>query len=206
MPASFFITLEGIEGVGKTSAVDCVATFMRDRGHAVLRTREPGGTPIGEKLRALLLDPGMGACALTELLAMFAARAEHLDRVVRPALRAGQCVVCDRFTDASYAYQGGGRGLDASVIETLERLVHADLQPNLTILLDTDAATALGRANTRSAADRFEQEQIAFFERVRAAYLARAARFPQRFVVVDAGRDLQSVQAAITGALEARLQ
>ena len=207
MHSSVFITLEGSEGVGKTSAVECVAAYMREHTHEVVCTREPGGTAVGEKLRAILLDPNTGAFSpLTELLVMFAARAEHLERVVRPALHAGNCVICDRFTDASYAYQGGGRGLAAGDIEALERLVHPDLQPQLTILLDTDAALALGRARHRGASDRFEQEQLAFFERVRATYLARATRFPQRFVVIDAGRDLATVHADIRAALEARFR
>lgn len=206
MTATVFITLEGIEGVGKSSAVACVVAWLQARGQRVLDTREPGGTVLGERVRALVLANDGGALApLAELLLMFAARAQHLDEVIRPALASGTCVVCDRFTDATYAYQGGGRGLPQDLIRAAENLVHGDLQPRLTILLDAPPALALGRARARSAADRFEREQPDFFARVRSAYLDRAARDPLRFLVIDASADLNSVHASIRRDLDQRL-
>lgn len=182
-----FVTLEGIEGVGKSTQCAVVAEELRALGHPVVLTREPGGTALGEGIRALLLDkslPPMGAMA--ELLLIFAARAEHLEKVIRPALAAGQWVVCDRFTDATYAYQGGGRGLSVSGIECLESLVQGVLRPDLTLLLDAPVDVALGRARSRGASDRFESERAEFFGRIRDVYLQRARTDAGRFRIVDA--------------------
>jgi dTMP kinase len=190
-----FITVEGIEGVGKTTNLAYIRARLESAGHTVIQTREPGGTPLGEAIRGLLLDPAYtGMDATCELQLMFAARAEHLARVIRPALAAGQWVLCDRFTDATYAYQGGGRGMDGAVITRLEQLVQGNFQPDLTLLLDVPVALGLARAGSRSAPDRFEQEQVDFFERVRDAYMDRARRYPERFRVIDASRPLADVQ------------
>ncbi len=190
-----FITLEGIDGAGKSSHLDWLAQWFRARGRAVTLTREPGGTPVGERLRELVLHEAMHV--ETEALIMFAARREHVERVIRPALDAGGVVISDRFTDASFAYQCGGRGLAEERLEVLERWVHGDLQPDLTLLFDlsTQAATAR-RAGVR-VADRFEQEPDDFQARVRAAYLRRAARYPQRIRVVDGAPALREVRAQI---------
>jgi dTMP kinase len=164
----------------------------------VLVTREPGGTPLAEAIRGLLLDPAYtGMDTLCELQLMFAARAEHLARVIRPALAAGQWVLCDRFTDATYAYQGGGRGVDVAVIARLEDLVQGGFRPDLTLLLDVPVELGLARASQRGALDRFEQEQVAFFERVRHAYLDMARRHPGRYRVIDASQPLEAVQQLI---------
>ena len=183
MAKGCFITLEGIEGVGKSTAVETVAATMRTLGHEVVTTREPGGTPLAEAIRGLLLSTsGESVADTTELMLMFAARAQHLAAVIRPGLAAGRCVISDRFTDATYAYQGGGRGMAHQRIAAAEALVHPDLQPDLTLLLDAPPEIGLARARARSAADRFEQEAIDFFQRVRESYLARAQAAPQRFV------------------------
>ncbi|MCB1745658.1 MAG: dTMP kinase [Gammaproteobacteria bacterium] len=204
-PSAHFITFEGIEGVGKTTAVSHVVARLRAQGHPVVATREPGGTPLGERIRDLLLDPGTtDMVPVTELLLMFAARAQHVGEVIDPALARGDWVVCDRFTDATYAYQGGGRGLDSTLIAQAEAMVHPTLQPHLTLLLDAPVTLALGRARARGAADRFERERVEFFERVRVQYLERARRFPRRFAVIDATRPLAEVQSSIDAALEAR--
>ena len=200
-----FITLEGIEGVGKSTAVETVAQAMREQGREVVLTREPGGTPIGESIRALLLTPESSAMAPTaELLLMFAARAQHLAEFIEPHLVAGRCVVCDRFTDATYAYQGGGRELDESFIAGVEALVHAHLQPDLTLLLDAPVEVGLKRARARGDTDRFEREEVVFFERVRSRYLARAAQFPLRFEVIDATQSLANVARELGRQLHAR--
>ncbi len=201
-----FITLEGIEGVGKSTAVEVVARVMRGLEREVVTTREPGGTPLAERVRELLLAPDAEPMApLTELMLMFAARAQHLAAVIRPALAAGHCVVCDRFTDATYAYQGGGRGLSEDLVAQAEALVHPDLQPSLTLLLDAPPEIGLARAaGRRGTADRFERERVEFFQRVRASYLARAERHPARFVVIDAGAPLDEVAARLMDTLEAR--
>ncbi len=200
-----FITLEGIEGAGKSSAVECVVGTMQGLGRVVVATREPGGTELGERIRTLVLDKRSASmCADTELLLMFAARAQHLEEVIRPTLIRGECVVCDRFTDATYAYQGGGRGLSNTAISDAEALVHADLQPHTTLLLDTAPDVGLERARGRHAADRIESENIPFFARVRDAYLARAAEFPNRIITIDAGQDLEMVHAEIRAALQER--
>lgn len=193
-----FITLEGIEGVGKTTQASVVVDTLRARGIDVVQTREPGGTALGEGIRALLLDKTLPAMApTTELLLVFAARAEHLDKVIRPALAAGRWVVCDRFTDATYAYQGGGRGLPLATIATLETLVQQALQPDLTLLFDAPVDLALGRARARGEGDRFEAERAEFFGRVRAAYLDRARAAPARFRLIDAAQDLERVAATL---------
>lgn len=201
-----FITLEGLEGVGKTTNMAFILSWLARHQIPFQQTREPGGTPLAEEIRALLLthrDEPMAA--LCELSLVFAARAQHLEQVIRPRLAAGDWVVCDRFTDASYAYQGGGRGLDLGMIVEFERLVHGDLQPDMTILLDAPVAVGMARANARSTADRFEQEANAFFERARAAYWARAKQFPERFRIIDASQSLKSVQHDIALALEGLL-
>ncbi|MBI5614771.1 MAG: dTMP kinase [Gammaproteobacteria bacterium] len=193
-----FITLEGIEGVGKTTHGPFVTEHLKALGRDCVLTREPGGTALGEALRAVLLDPKLpGMAPLTELLLMFAARAEHIARVIEPALAAGQWVVCDRFTDATFAYQGGGRGLDAQAIATLEQFVQGALRPDVTVLFDAPVELALERTRHRGAADRFEQERHDFFRRVRDCYLARAAAEPARFRTVDAAMPLEQVQATL---------
>jgi len=198
-----FITLEGGEGAGKSTQLRRVVEWLRGRGHRVLQTREPGGTAVSERIREILLDREHAALdERTELLLMFAARAQLLAERIRPALDAGETVVCDRFTDATWAYQGGGRGLPAAQIATLEELVHGDLQPDLTLLLDIDVVAGLARAAGRAAPDRFEAEERAFFERVRAAYLDRARRFPERFRVVDASGGVEAVWRSIEAVLE----
>jgi len=193
-----FITLEGIEGVGKTTQASVVADELRALGHDVLLTREPGGSALGERVRAVLLDKTLPAMApMTELLLVFAARAEHLDKVIRPALAAGRWVICDRFTDATYAYQGGGRGLPLNAIEQLEALVQAELQPDLTLLFDAPVAIALSRARARGEGDRFEAERVEFFARIRDTYLARAGAAPLRVRILDASPDVDSVSAQL---------
>ena len=193
-----FITVEGIEGVGKTTNMEFIHQQLLASGRDVVVTREPGGTPLGEAIRGLLLDPRYtGMDSTCELQLMFAARAEHLARVIRPALQQGQWVLCDRFTDATYAYQGGGRGIDKTIIARLEELVQGDFRPDLTLLLDVPVEVGLARAGQRGGLDRFEQEKRAFFERVRAAYLDMAREHPQRYRVIDAGQPLQQVQQAL---------
>lgn len=201
-----FITLEGLEGAGKSSRATELKAFLEQRGKTVLLTREPGGTPLGERLRDLLLAPADAPMApLTELLLMFAARSEHLTRVILPALAAGQWVLCDRYVDASYAYQGGGRGLGTGPVAVLEDLLPARARPDLTVLLDLPVEQGLARARQRGAADRFERETIDFHQRVRAAYLARARQAPERYRVVDAAAAPAAVRAAIERAAEAWL-
>jgi len=202
-----FITIEGSEGVGKSSNIAFIENYLRAAGKELLLTREPGGTELGENIRTLLLDAKNTAIGNdTELLLMFAARAQHLDDVIRPALVAGKWVICDRFTDATYAYQGGGRGIPESRIETLEQWVQSDLQPDMTLLLDMPVAAGLKRASKRSLPDRFEQEQLAFFERVRDSYLTRAKKYATRFRVVNAEPALEIVQAQIRDILDAILK
>jgi dTMP kinase len=178
-----FITFEGIDGAGKSTQIAFLAEHLRGQGHDVLVTREPGGTELGEKLRALVLNEPMDS--RTETLLIFAARSEHLAQVIRPALDSGRWVVCDRFTDATFAYQSGGRQLPGADIEALERWVHPDLQPDRTLLVDVPPEVAASRLASARPADRFEAEQDGFFARVRAAYLERARRDPQRFVILD---------------------
>ena len=197
-----FITFEGIDGAGKSSHVDWLADFLRAQGKVVHVTREPGGTALGEKLRELLLNEPMHL--ETETLLMFAARREHLARLIEPALARGEWVVCDRFSDATFAYQGGGRGFDTQVLAQLERWVHADLQPQLTFWLDLPAAEAARRRAAARAADRFESEDIAFFDRVRAGYAARMAADPGRFVRIDSSLEREAVWAQIDAELVRR--
>lgn len=201
-----FITLEGGEGAGKSTCLRFIADHFAARGLPLCQTREPGGTPLAEDIRTLLLQPRDEPVAPdTELLLMFAARAQHLAQVIRPALSRGDWVLCDRFTDATYAYQGAGRGQPAATIAALESLVQGDLRPGLTLLLDLPVAQGLARAAARAEKDRFEAEQQAFFERVRAAYRARAQADPARFRVIDASRPLPEVQAALRAVLDAWL-
>jgi dTMP kinase len=178
-----FITFEGIDGAGKSTQIDVVADALRARGVELVITREPGGTPLAEAVRTMVLNQPMGPA--TETLLLFAARADHLDRVIRPALKEGRWVLCDRFTDATYAYQAGGRGMSTERIAALEQWVHPDLQPDLTLLFDVPPEIAAQRLVQTRAADRFESEQLEFFAAVRQHYLARAAAHPGRFFVVD---------------------
>jgi len=196
------ITLEGGEGAGKSTVLEAVRTQLVERGVDVLVTREPGGTPAGEAIRSVLLDAKLrGLCAETELLLMFASRAQLVREVVMPALAAGRWVLSDRFTDASFAYQGAGRGQPVERIADLERWAAAGVTPDLTLLLDLPVADGLRRANGRGAADRIEMENADFFERVRAAYRARAEAAPARFRIVDAGRPLNTVLADVHGCI-----
>jgi dTMP kinase len=188
-----FITLEGIDGAGKSTHVAWIAELLRARGDEVVTTREPGGTPLGERLRELLLTQTMHP--ETEALLMFAARSDHLERVVLPALKRGASVVCDRFSDASYAYQGGGRGVSLAKLEALERWVHEMLQPDLTLLFDCPVAVAAERLTSKR--DRFESESGDFFARVREAYLDRARRYAQRIHVIDSCAGIEQVRARI---------
>lgn len=193
MPGKF-ITLEGIDGAGKTTHLAWLADLLHKRGNTVTVTREPGGTPLGERLRELLLDSAQRLHPATETLMVFAARREHLDKVILPALRAGNWVLCDRFTDATFAYQGGGSGVSWEHIAALERWVQADLQPDITILLDVPSALGHARSRRVRPPDRFEQEQEAFHKRVRAAYLRRAREHPARIRIVDASGTVAQVQ------------
>lgn len=193
-----FITLEGIEGVGKTSNLLFIKEILETAGHDCVVTREPGGTNLGEALRGLLLshsDDNMTPDA--ELLMMFAARAEHLNKVIKPALNNSQTVLCDRFTEATYAYQGGGRQLDVDKISELEEWVQGDLRPDLTIILDAPVEIGRARAGRRSEPDRIEKEQDDFFQRVREAYIELSNRYPHRICLIDASVDLDAVQAQI---------
>lgn len=198
-----FITFEGIDGAGKSTHMEAVRAFLASRGYSVVMTREPGGTPLGEELRKMLLHVPMTHD--TEALLMFAARREHLERVIRPALARGDWVVCDRFTDATYAYQGGGHGVPFARIAELESWVHGDCRPDLTLLFDVSTEVSRARltraeANGREL-DKFEAERQDFFERVRAAYLARAAAEPRRFRVLDSTRPIADVRAELAAVL-----
>jgi dTMP kinase len=188
-----FITLEGVDGAGKSTHLDWLVTHLRTRGKTVVQTREPGGTPLGEQLRELLLHEAMHL--ETEALLMFAARREHLERVIRPAIERGDWVVCDRFTDASFAYQGGGRGLSPEKLAQLERWVQGDFQPDLTLLFDLPVEIAAQRmAGAARQLDRFEQERADFHERVRAAYLQRAQAMPRRIRVIDGRQSIENIK------------
>lgn len=190
-----FITLEGPEGAGKSTNREYLAQRLRARGLDVVLTREPGGTPLAERIRELLLTPADEPMSSdTELLLVFAARAQHLAQVIRPALARGAIVLCDRFTDATYAYQGGGRGQSVQRIEQLECFVQGDMRPDLTLIFDLPVEIGLSRAAARGRLDRFEQEGLDFFEAVRSAYLDRARQAPQRYRVIDAGQSLAAVQ------------
>lgn len=193
-----FITLEGSEGVGKTSNMEFIKNYLNKAGISYIETREPGGTPLGETLRQTLLgEEFKGMADDTELMLMFAARAEHVAKVIRPALADGKWVLCDRFTDSTFAYQGGGRQLDMNRIEGLEKWVLGDLRPDLTLLLDAPVEVGRERAGKRSAPDRFEQERDAFFNRVRDTYLHRAKTYPDRIKLIDASGNLESVTSQV---------
>ncbi|MEW8625731.1 MAG: dTMP kinase [Candidatus Thiodiazotropha sp.] len=202
-----FITVEGGEGAGKSSNLDFIRNLLNRAGKQVVFTREPGGTPLGEAIRDLLLGhQHTGMADDTELLLMFAARAEHLQQKIIPALEQGHWVLCDRFTDASYAYQGAGRGLARDRIASLEQFVQGDLRPDLTLLLDLPVEQGLARAGQRSEPDRFEKQEMSFFEKVRAGYLEIAAREPDRVKVVDASKPLETVQQQINSVVTAFLE
>lgn len=205
--SGLFITLEGPEGAGKSTNRDYLAALLREHGVDVVLTREPGGTPLAERIRELLLAPADEPMASdTELLLVFAARAQHLQQVVRPALARGAVVLCDRFTDATYAYQGGGRGVPAERIELLEDFVQGALCPDLTLVFDLPVEVGLARAAARGRLDRFEQERLEFFEAVRSTYLQRAAQAPERYRVLDAAQPLDAVQQRIAGLLPQLLE
>ena len=198
-----FITVEGTEGVGKSTNMAFIAEQLEQAGIPYITTREPGGTELAELIRTLLITHHEEAmCEMTELLLIFAARAQHIDRVIAPAMAQGTWVLCDRFTDATFAYQGGGRGLDQSHIAQLETLVQDTLRPDLTIILDLAPETGLKRAKKRAELDRFEVEKVEFFNKVRQTYLARAQLEPQRCRVINADQALEHVQAEIKTALE----
>ena len=198
MKKGLFITLEGIEGAGKSTAVDFIEDFLTKEGHDVIKTREPGGTVIGEQIREILLkNENYTLTYDTELLLVFSARAQHIQEVILPALSSGKIILCDRFTDASYAYQGGGRGIDASRINLLEKWVQGDLRPNLTLLFDLDVSIGMQRTKKRSDADRFELEELNFFEKIRNTYLERAKNEPQRFRIINSASSLESVKEQI---------
>lgn len=202
-----FITLEGPEGAGKSTNREYLAERLRERGIEVQLTREPGGTPLAERIRELLLDPSDEKMAVdTELLLVFAARAQHIAQVIRPALERGAVVLCDRFTDATYAYQGGGRGLPVERIAQLESFVQGGLQPDLTLVFDLPVEIGLSRAAARGRLDRFEQEGRAFFEAVRNTYLDRAHAEPGRYHIVDAAQPLAEVQRDLDKLLPALLE
>lgn len=202
-----FITLEGTEGVGKSTNLAYVHQWLTGRGIEVVVTREPGGTPMAEEVRTLLLAKREEPVDETaELLLVFAARAQHLQQVIKPALARGAWVLCDRFTDATYAYQGGGRGLDVTTIAQLEQLVQGDLRPDLTLVLDIEVELGLKRARQRAELDRFESEAVAFFERVRRAYKDLAEAAPERYAVINAGQSLPAVQGDIEQVLQSLMR
>lgn len=200
---NFFITLEGGEGVGKSTALDFIRTYFENKKVACVFTREPGGTKVGESIRDILLHHrNLMINPQTELLLMFAARAQHLHEVIRPALSLGKTVISDRFTDASFAYQGGGRQMPLSDIQLLTEYVQGDFQPDLTLLLDAPVEIGLARMSQRGEKDRIEEENVAFFNRVRESYLERANAFPQRFVIIHADQSIENVQSQIKRALD----
>jgi dTMP kinase len=202
-----FITLEGPEGAGKSTNREYLAEHLRAQGLDVVLSREPGGTPLAERIRELLLAPSDEPMAAdTELLLVFAARAQHLAQVIRPALARGAVVLCDRFTDATYAYQGGGRGLSQERIAALESFVQGELRPDLTLIFDLPVEVGLARASARGRLDRFEQEGRAFFDAVRHAYLQRAEANPQRYRVVNAAQSLAEVQVQLDALLPELLE
>lgn len=201
-PHGRFITLEGIDGAGKSTHVSWLRDAIAHRGHRVVVSREPGGTPLGEKLREMLLHEAMRPA--TEALLMFAARREHLENVIWPALEAGAWVLCDRFSDASFAYQGGGRGLAAERLHVLEEWVHGGFQPDLTLLFDLPPEIGQARLQAhRGPLDRFEQERADFHQRVRDAYLARAQADPRRIRVIDGAREIAAIRSELDGLLNA---
>ncbi len=200
MNGAKFITFEGVDGAGKSTHLAWFADTLRARGVDVLVTREPGGTPLGERLREIVLNQPM--LAETEALVMFAARMEHIELVIKPALRRGTWVVSDRFSDASFAYQGGGRGMPVEKLEQLENWVHQGFQPDLTLLFDIPVGVARQRLANNTALDRFEQEQGPFFERVRQAYLNRCRKHPERFALIDASTTPAEVKASLQTLIE----
>jgi len=207
MTQGMFITVEGVEGVGKSTNIEFIAERITAAGFEVLRSREPGGTPMAERIRKMLLEHGDEALPdLAELLLFFASRTLNIENVIRPALAAGTWVLCDRFTDASRAYQGAGRGQGLDRVNTLAQWVHGDLNPDLTVLLDAPAEVGMGRAKKRGATDRLESEQMSFYTRVREQYLALARDEPERFAVIDANRPLVDVQNEIGIVIDALLQ
>ena len=203
MKKNLFITLEGIEGAGKSTVIDFIENFITSSGYDVVKTREPGGTAIGEQVREILLNKNNDKLTDdTELLLIFAARAQHLSEIILPNLTSNKIVLCDRFIDASYAYQGAGRGIEQSKINLLENWVMPDIKPDLTFLLDLDPKIALERTNKRSDADRFESEDIHFFEKIRQYYLERAENEPERFRVINSELSLEDVQEQIKNILK----
>lgn len=201
-----FITIEGGEGAGKSTNIPFIESYLREKGIDLVMTREPGGTPLSERIREILLDKNETAMSDdTELLLMFAARAQHLDQLIRPALQQGKWVICDRFTDATYAYQGGGRGIEFERIAQLEDWVQGSLRPDLTIIFDLPVEMGMERAGKRSDPDRFEQENLDFFQRVRQCYLDRAHAAPERYAIIDASPNLDAVQASIERVLNGLL-
>ena len=200
----FFLTIEGVDGAGKSSHMECIAACFKAHQYEIVTSREPGGTALAESLRELLLTKDMSL--ETELLLMFAARQEHINQLIKPALTAGKAVICDRFTDSSFAYQGGGRQVANQKIQSLVDLVHPDLEPNLTLLFDLPLEIARERMVRERQLDRFEQEQEDFFERVRAAYLARAKAEPERFVIIDSSQRKEVVAELVCKAINDKLQ
>jgi len=200
--AGLFLTFEGIDGAGKTTHLDTLERQWREAGRDVVRTREPGGTPLAEALRGLVLHQAMDA--LTESLLVFAARRDHLQQVIEPALQQGAWVLCDRFTDATFAYQGGGKGFDTGVLGMLEEWVQRGRQPDLTLVFDVSPQIAAQRLSAARSPDRFESQDIAFFERVRAAYTERMAQAPHRYALIDASRAPEDVAAQVASVLQAK--
>lgn len=202
-PPTYFITLEGCEGVGKSTALTFIQRYFTEKNIDFIVTREPGSTPVAEAIREVLLHRNdESILPITELLLLFASRAQHIAHVIKPALHAGKTVICDRFTDSSFAYQGGGRQMSDAQIQTLSHWVQGDLQPTLTLLFDAPVEIGLARIHERNNQDRIEKEKTEFFERVRAAYLNRAKQFPNRFVMIDATQSLELVQQQIKSALQ----
>jgi dTMP kinase len=201
MSKARFITFEGVDGAGKSTGLEWFANALRERGVDLLVTREPGGTPLGEKLRELVLHESMHA--ETEAMLMFASRREHVEQVIRPALQRGTWVISDRFSDASFAYQGGGRGVPVAKLEQLEQWTHGDLQPDLTLLFDIPIEVARARLSNNASLDKFEREQGEFFDKVRQAYLARVSKTPDRYAVIRAEKSLEEVQQQLADVLAA---
>jgi dTMP kinase len=201
-----FITFEGIEGSGKTTHVELLSNHLQEKGYRVVKTREPGGTPVGEALRKVLLMKDLHVAPLTELFVFLASRAQHVQEVISPALDEGKVVLCDRFVDASYAYQGYGRGMDLGIIETLNRLVTKGVRPNLTILLDCSVEVGLGRKSADGSLDRFEKEELSFHRKIRNAYLELAEDDPKRYVVLNGHGDMTKTQAIIREKVEKLLE
>lgn len=202
-----FITIEGTEGVGKTTNIAFIKQWLDDNGISFINTREPGGTPLAEEIRQVLLsNRDEKVCSKAELLMMFAGRAQHIDQVIEPQLAQGNWVLCDRFTDATYAYQGAGREMGDDLIQNLETMVQGDMRPDLTLVLDVPVELGLERAGKRSEPDRFELEKTDFFNRVRQAYLSMAANNPQRYKIIDASQTLKHVQLQIADTLNSFLQ